>query len=122
MMKPRSRRSFLKASAVFGCGLGAGGLSSPCIAGAVGGVVDERLNIIGPRKGFSPQIGTLVSMLTWMRDTILQTVQGFTVPQLDYLHAPKANSIGALPLHLAAIERLYQLHTLRGKNGTIGMR
>src|SRR6266436_156743 len=114
-MKPRSRRSFLKASAVFGCGLGAGGLSSPSIAGAVGGVVNEGLNIIGPRKGFSPQIGTLVSMLTWMRDTILQPVQGLTVTQLDYLHDPKANSIGALLLHLAAIERLYQLHTFEGR-------
>jgi hypothetical protein len=99
-MKPRNRRSFLKASAVFGFGLGAGGLSSPSISGALGGVVDEGLNIIGPRKGFSPQIGTLVSMLTWMRDTILQPVQGLTVRQLDYLHDPKANSMGALLLHL----------------------
>ena len=40
----------MKASAVFGCGLGAGGLSSPSIAGAVGDVVNEGLNIIGPRK------------------------------------------------------------------------
>ena len=122
-MKPRSRRSFLKASAVFGCGLGAGGLSSSSVAGAVGGVVNEGLNIIGPRKGFSPQIGTLVSMLTWMRDTILQPVQGLTVTQLDYLHDPKANSIGALLLHLAAIERLYQLHTFEGRKwDNCGMR
>ncbi len=90
-------------------------MSSPAIAGVVGGVVDEGLNIIGPRKGFSPRIGTLVSMLTWMRDTILQPVQGLTVTQLDYLHDPKANSIGALLLHLAAIERLYQLHTFEGR-------
>ena len=54
-------------------------------------------------------------MLTWMRDTILQPVQGLTVTQLDYLHDPKANSIGALLLHLAAIERLYQLHTFEGR-------
>ena len=66
-MKPRSRRSFLKGSAVLGCGLGAAGFSSLSIAGAVVGTADEGLNIIGPRKGFSPQIGTLVSMLTWMR-------------------------------------------------------
>ena len=90
-------------------------MSSPSIAGAVGGVVNEGLNIIGPRKGFSPQIGTLVSMLTWMRDTILQPVQGLTVTLLDYLHDPTANSIGALLLHLAAIERLYQLHTFEGR-------
>ena len=26
------------------------------------------LDIIGPKPGYSPQIGTLVSMLTWMRE------------------------------------------------------
>src|SRR5438132_508913 len=91
-MKPRSRRSFLKASAAFGCGLGAAGLSSLSIAGAVVRSADEGLNIIGPRKGFSPQIGTLVSMLNWMRNAILQAAQGLTVTQLDYLHDAKANS------------------------------
>jgi len=120
-MKPRSRRSFLKTSAALGCGLGAAGLSSLSIAGALVRAADEGLNIIGPRKGFSPQIGTLVSMLTWMRNAILQPVQGLTVTQLDYLHDPKANSIGALLLHLAAIERLYQLHTFEGrKMGRLG--
>ena len=113
-MKPRSRRSFLKTSAALGCGLGAAGLSLPSVAGAVTGVEDERLNIIGPRKGFSPQIGILVSMLTWMRNAILQPVQGLTVTQLDYLHDSKANSIGALLLHLAAVEREYQLNTFEG--------
>src|SRR5262245_24335641 len=110
-MKPRSRRSFLKASAVLGCGLGAAGLSSPSISSSS---VDERLNIIGPRKGFSPQIGTLVSMLTWMRNQVLEPVQGLTVKQLDYLRDSKANSIGALLLHLAAVEREYQLNTFEG--------
>ena len=114
-MKPRSRRSFLKASASLGCGLGAAGLSSLSIAGGVVSAGDERLNIIGPRKGFSPQIGTLVSMLTWMRNAILQPAQGLTVTELDYLHDSKANSIGALLLHLAAVERLYQLHPFEGR-------
>src|SRR6266513_276163 len=114
-MKPRSRRSFLKTSAALGCGLGAAGLSSLSIAGAAVGAADEGLNIIGPRKGFSPQIGTLVSMLTWMRNTILEPVQGLAVTQLDYLHDSKANSIGALLLHLAAIERLYQLNIFEGR-------
>jgi uncharacterized damage-inducible protein DinB len=113
-MKPRSRRSFLKASGLLGCGLGAAGLSSLSIAGSAVDVADERVNIIGPRKGFSPQIGTLVSMLTWMRNQILEPVQGLTMKQLDYLHDSKANSIGALLLHLAAVEREYQLNTFEG--------
>ena len=114
-MKPRSRRNFFKTSAALGCGLGAGGLSSLSIAGAVERAADGGLNIIGARKGFSPQIGILVSMLTWMRSAILEPVQGLTMTQLDYLHDSKANSIGALLLHLAAVEREYQLNTFEGR-------
>ena len=47
--------------------------------------------------------------------TILIPVQGLTVAQLDYLHDEKANTIGALLFHLAAIERIYQLNTFEGK-------
>ena len=50
-----------------------------------------------------------------MRGAVLEPVQGLTVAQLDHLHDAKANSIGALLLHLAAIERLYQIHTFEGK-------
>jgi uncharacterized damage-inducible protein DinB len=50
-----------------------------------------------------------------MRRAILIPVQGLTVAQLDYLHDKKANTIGALLQHLAAIERLYQLHTFEEK-------
>ena len=77
--------------------------------------LEEGPNIIGPREGFSPHIGILVSMLEWMRSTILQPVQGVATEQLDYLQDPKANTIGALLLHLAATERLYQLHTFEGR-------
>ena len=54
-------------------------------------------------------------MLNWMRAKILQPVQGLTMAQLDYLHDDKANTVGALLNHLAAIERLYQIHTFEGK-------
>ena len=66
------------------------------------------LNILGPRPGYSPQIGTLVSMLTWMRTAPLAESKGLTQPQLDWLFDQNANSIGALLLHLAATETLYQ--------------
>jgi uncharacterized damage-inducible protein DinB len=65
-------------------------------------------NILGPRPGYSPQIGTLVSMLTWMRRAPLVESKGLTQPQLDWLFDKNANSIGALLLHLAATETLYQ--------------
>jgi uncharacterized damage-inducible protein DinB len=76
---------------------------------------DEGPNIIGPRTGYSPQVGTLVSMLDWMRAVVLSSVRGLTVAELDYVHDAKANSIGAMLLHLAAVERFYQLDTFEGR-------
>src|SRR6476469_8793642 len=91
------RRSFLRRSGAFACGFAATALSVPLVAGADAQPYspDERPNIFGPREGYSPQVGTLVSMLNWMRTAILQPVKGLTVAQLDHLHDAKANSIGA---------------------------
>ena len=72
-------------------------------------------NILGPREGYAPHVGAMVSMLEWMRGVVLGSVQDLTVSQLDYLHDARANTIGALLLHLAATERYYQLHTFEGK-------
>jgi uncharacterized damage-inducible protein DinB len=112
------RRGFLRRSGTLVCGLTATTALLPtgapaAEAGPSGS--EEAPNIFGPREGYSPQIGIVVSMLNWMRGVILGPVQGLTVRQLDYLHDAKANSIGALLLHLAAIERLYQIHTFAGK-------
>jgi len=106
------RRAFLKRSAAFTCLTGAGLL---CTAAENASAPAEESNLIGPRAGYSPQIGTLVSMLNWMRSVVLASVRGLTMAQLDYLHDAKANSIGALLLHLAAIERYYQIHTFEGR-------
>jgi len=75
---------------------------------------DDRLHVLGPKTGYSPQIGTLVSMLTWMQRAIAPPVQGLTQSQLDQLFDAKANTIGALLLHLAATETYYGLHTFQG--------
>lgn len=106
-----NRRNFLKTSTAFVCGVSAAAVSTSTAANAA----EEAPNIIGPRKGYSPQIGTLVSMLMWMRGPVLGSVRGLTAAQLDYLHDAKANTIGALLLHLAATERLYQVHTFEGR-------
>ncbi len=68
-------------------------------------------NVFGPRSGYSPQICTLVSEMTWMRHAVLRTTKGLTQDQLDFLLDNKANRIGALLFHLAATEKLYQLNT-----------
>src|SRR5256885_7762883 len=109
------RRQFLDTSSKLACGLT--GVTS-LLAFDVAAATDEpepAPNIIGPRRPYSPHIGTLVSMLNWMRRAILIPVRGLTVAQLDYLHDEKANTIGALLHHLAAIERFYQLNTFEGK-------
>ena len=112
------RRQFLETSSKLACGF-TGAVSflslGPMQAVAATDEPEPGPNIIGPRPPFSPQIGTLISMLNWMRRGILIPVQGLTVAQLDYLHDEKANTIGALLQHLAAIERFYQLHTCEEK-------
>lgn len=60
-------------------------------------------------QGYSPQIGQLVSMMNYARYTTLNTIRGLTVEQLDYLPIKEGNSIGALLLHMAAVEFGFQI-------------
>jgi uncharacterized damage-inducible protein DinB len=116
MKKPANRfdrRCFIRTAATVTAGIAGFGLFSQEDWGM--DRIQEEINIIGPRQGFSPHIGTLVSMMNWMRMVVLQSVQRMTVEELDYLHDPKSNTIGAMLLHLAATERFYQVNTLEGK-------
>ena len=104
-----SRRWFLKSAALF----------TTAASGLVLGPqtsfsADSDANIIGPKQGYSPQIGTLVSMMTWMRSVVLMSVKGMTQKDLDHLIDDKANTIGSLLLHLAATDRIYQINTFEG--------
>jgi hypothetical protein len=73
--------------------------------------VAEPLSVFGPRNGYSPQIGFLVSQLNWMRAVVLSRLQNLSVEELDWLPHPDANSIGALLMHLAAADVYYGLNT-----------
>jgi hypothetical protein len=55
-----SRRSFIKHAAVLA---GIGGIVLPTVSAAYLPNDEENIHIVGPRQGFSPQIGTLVSMM-----------------------------------------------------------
>jgi len=83
--------------------------------GQVKGKDETDLYMIGPRDGYSPEIGTLVSMMINMRSQVLHNVQGLSQGDLDYLLDDKANTIGALLLHLAATDTYYRLHTFEEK-------
>jgi uncharacterized damage-inducible protein DinB len=108
-----NRRMFLK-SAAAGCGIAGAGLLGIGAARAAT-LPASGGNIIGVREGFSPQMGTLLSMLEWTRRAVVDAVQSLTIADLDYLHDAKANTIGALLLHLAATERHYQIHTFEAR-------
>jgi len=108
------RRDFIKSTALITSG-SLGLFMIPNISAGAAPISDERDNVIGPREGFSPQIGILLSMMTWMRGAILRPVKDMTPEQLDYLHDKNSNSIGAMLLHLAATERYYQIHTFENK-------
>ncbi len=57
---------------------------------------EASLLLITDVPGLTPQIGRLVSMMNYARWTTLQTVEGLTLTQLDYLHDERSNSIGAV--------------------------
>lgn len=71
--------------------------------------------LISDIPGFTPQISYLVSMMNYTRYTTLSAVDGLGIEQLDYLHDPQSNSIGALLLHLAAVEIWYQADTFMAR-------
>jgi len=77
---------------------------------------DGDLFLIGDIPGFTPQIGRLVSMMNYARYTSLSAVEGLAVDQLDYLHDPQSNSIGALLSHIAAAEIGYQAATFYARD------
>ena len=112
MQSEDNRRNFLKKSALFTSGL----VSLPLIGAAnpTPQQSEDDLYIIGPKKGYDPQVGTLLSTMNMMRAWVISSVKDLTVAELDYQIDEESNSIGAMLLHLAATEKYYQLHTFDG--------
>ena len=110
-----NRRGFLKGSVALAAGFSAP-FRTPLMSETDRGS-ESNLQILGPKPGYSPQVETLVSELTWMRDFngVIKATAGLTKADLDYLIDPNANTIGALMLHLAATETYYQFNTFDGK-------
>ena len=72
-------------------------------------------NTVGPIDGYSPQVGTMVSMLNDMKSRVERTVKDLNTVQLDYLMDDNSNRIGSLIMHLAATEAFYQVYTFEGR-------
>lgn len=118
MMKPTAdnfnRRNFIKTSAIIAAGFT--GLQAFRRAEDEHHYKDEGLYVIGPVEGYSPQIGTLVSMLNYNRHTIIQATKALKMAELDYLFDAKANTIGALIMHLGAVDKIYQISSFEGRD------
>ncbi len=69
---------------------------------------------IEPVEGFTPQIGVVVDMLEEIKNRIEANVQDLSLAETDFRFDDRANSIGALIMHLAATEAYYQIETLEG--------
>ncbi len=104
-----NRRNFLKRSAIAGAGLAL----IPSLVQADNSKFNAADNIymIGPQEGYSPHIGSLLSMMTMMRAWVIRRVENLSIVELDYQIDDQSNSIGAMLLHLAATEKYYQLNT-----------
>ncbi len=118
-MRPETAQGWIDRRAfVFGSAAALAG--SVILAGrsAAAAQTSDSPFIIGPIDGFSPQMGTLVSMMNFMRYTVVRAVEGLSQDELDHLFDSEANRIGALLLHLAAIEVGYQVSTFEGRGFT----
>ncbi len=114
MNASQSRRNFVKKTALVTTGLlGLSGWNQAVLANDC--PAEESLFVIGPLEGYSPHIGTLVSMLNYNRYTVIEAVKSLSIDQLDYLHDPKANTIAALILHLGAVDKYYQINSFEGR-------
>ena len=73
---------------------------------------------IKPGKEYSPNIGVMVSMLEDLKIRITEQVQDLNQNETDFEFDEKANSIGALVMHLVATEAYYQIETLENRQLT----
>ncbi len=107
------RRGFLK----FSVALAAGASTWGSLGAAAQAQTQSQGSspwIIGPKPGFTPEIGTLTSMMAFTRMQVLSAVKGLSVADLDFLLDSKANTVGALLNHLAATEAFYQANSFDG--------
>jgi hypothetical protein len=104
-----NRRKFLKVGAAL-----AAGISGFSLLPEAAAAQDSDSFMIGPKPGFTPEIGTLTSMMAFTRMQVLHNVNGMSQADLDFLFDAKANTIGALLLHLAATETYYGMNSFGG--------
>lgn len=72
-------------------------------------------NEIKAPKGFTNDIGNMISMLDNLKQRVERNVRGLDQEGTDFLLDSKANRPGAIIYHLAATEAYYQVYTFEGR-------
>ncbi len=72
--------------------------------------------IIKPIEGFSNKIGELVFMMEHVRAVTLSEISMLGENDLDFLADSSSNSIGALLMHIAAIESVHQVVSFENRD------
>ncbi|MBT8304866.1 MAG: DUF664 domain-containing protein [Bacteroidia bacterium] len=70
---------------------------------------------IKPPKGYSHDIGNMISMLDNLKQRVERNVYNLDQEGTDFLLDDNANSPGAIIYHLAATEAYYQAYTFEGR-------
>lgn len=70
---------------------------------------------IKPPKGYSQDIGNMISMLDNLKRRVERNILGLDQAGTDFLLDDNANSPGAIIYHLAATEAYYQAYTFEGR-------
>jgi len=76
---------------------------------------NSKLFVIRPKEGFTPKVGTLVSMLSNARLYLQTTTRDLSIQDLDSKAGAAPNSIGQILAHLAAAETLFQCMTFENR-------
>lgn len=80
--------------------------------------IQAQQTTIDAPKGYTNDIGNMISMLDNLKQRVERIVSGLNQEQTDFLLDEDANRIGAIIYHLAATEAYYQVYTFekRGFN------
>lgn len=73
---------------------------------------------IKPAEGYANNIGILVNMLEDLKVRITEQVKDLSQTETDFEFDEKANSIGALVMHLVSTEAYFQIETLESRQWT----
>jgi hypothetical protein len=114
MKTSKNRRNFIRTTGVLGASLLVPNLNFSAPTPRIAPAVNDNIHEFGKREGYTNEMGILVSMMDWMRATVLRGVQDVSQKELDFLLDDDSNSIGAMLMHLAGTERYYRIDTFKG--------